>query len=113
MNQQSDPIERTQGQHKKSEVPEPQPFALNQINEPSSPPPEATFPNIYGRYLAFRTVSFGDWTVGRLSLADDGQFVLRLTENVRLPDVAMPWYPSKIDFLDLPSHPDTNTSDEL
>lgn len=80
----------------------------------SSPPPGATFPDIYGQHLAFQTVGLGDWTVGRLGLADDGRFVLRSTENARLPDVGMPWHPSKIDFLDLPTRlPGSNTNDEL
>lgn len=80
----------------------------------SSPPPGATFPDIYGHHLAFKTVSLGDWTVGRLGLANDGRFVLLSTENTRLLDVCKPWHPSKIDFLDLPTClPGTSRDDEL
>ena len=71
----------------------------------SSPPPGAIIPDIKGHYLAFKTVRLGDWTVGRLGLADDGRYVLLSTENIRLPDVCLPWHPSKIDFLDLPTPP--------
>jgi len=80
----------------------------------SSPPSGPTFPDIYGHYLAFKTVSLGDWTVGQLGLADDGRYVLLSTENIRLPDVCKPWHPSKIDFLDLPTClPITSLDDEL
>jgi len=79
-----------------------------------SPPPGATLPDIRGRYLAFQSVDRGDWTVGRLGLADSKRLVLQSVENTALPDIGVSWHPTRIDFLDLPpSLPGSNPEREL
>ncbi|KAF3352002.1 Replication factor C subunit 2 [Verticillium dahliae VDG1] len=79
-----------------------------------SAPPGACFPDIRGEFLAFTSVSRGDWTIGRLGPTGDGRLSLSSTENTRLTDVCTPWHASRIDLLDLPSRlSGVDTLDEL
>jgi hypothetical protein len=69
-----------------------------------SAPRGVTAPDIYGAYLAFRSVPVGNWYVGHLKQSTAGDRIVLELESVakgRLPDLGREWHPLKVDISEL------------